>query len=200
MATSNDDARVESLSAITLATRDMARAVSFYEALGFRIVHGGANEAFTSFALGSSFLNITTETHGPIQWWGRIIIYVPTSTRSIARRKRTVSSRSSRHATRLGTSATFISPILTVTNSASRVHFEERALSAIRMTVRAHTCASSSMTIRQRPAHVAISPKHACDVDSRRRVQVLCHERGALRRGLFNRSLKRRASSADIQP
>ncbi|KIG10179.1 Glyoxalase-like domain protein [Caballeronia concitans] len=72
----HDDARVESLSAITLATHDMPRAVRFYEALGFRIVHGGANEAFTSFALGTSFLNITSETHGPIQWWGRVIIYV----------------------------------------------------------------------------------------------------------------------------
>lgn len=72
----HDDARAESLSAITLATHDMPRAVRFYEALGFRTVHGGANEAFTSFALGTSFLNITSETHGPIQWWGRVIIYV----------------------------------------------------------------------------------------------------------------------------
>jgi len=77
MATSShDDARVESLSAITLATHDMARAVRFYQALGFRMVHGGESELFTSFALGSSFLNITSETHGPIQWWGRVIIYV----------------------------------------------------------------------------------------------------------------------------
>ncbi|VXC87197.1 Glyoxalase-like domain containing protein [Burkholderia sp. 8Y] len=76
MAIPHDDARVEGLSAVTLATHDMARAVGFYQALGFRIVHGGANEAFTSFALGTSFLNITSETHGPIQWWGRVIIYV----------------------------------------------------------------------------------------------------------------------------
>ncbi len=70
------EAHVESLSAITLATHDMPRAVRFYETLGFRIVHGGAHEAFTSFALGSSFLNLTGETHGPIQFWGRVIIYV----------------------------------------------------------------------------------------------------------------------------
>ncbi len=69
-------AHVESLSAITLATVDMVRAVRFCEALGFRIVHGGANEAFTSFALGDSFLNLTSEMHGPIRWWGRVIIYV----------------------------------------------------------------------------------------------------------------------------
>jgi catechol 2,3-dioxygenase-like lactoylglutathione lyase family enzyme len=76
MEQSDDDAGVESLSAITLATHDMPRAVGFYEALGFRIVYGGANEAFTSFAFGSSFLNLTSETHGPIQFWGRVIIYV----------------------------------------------------------------------------------------------------------------------------
>jgi catechol 2,3-dioxygenase-like lactoylglutathione lyase family enzyme len=76
MASPDDDAHVEGLSAITLATHDMPRAVRFYEALGLRILHGGANDAFTSFALGSSFLNLTSETHGPIQFWGRVIIYV----------------------------------------------------------------------------------------------------------------------------
>jgi catechol 2,3-dioxygenase-like lactoylglutathione lyase family enzyme len=76
MASPDDDAHVESLSAITLATHDMPRAVRFYEALGLRILHGGANDAFTSFALGGSFLNLTSETHGPIQFWGRVIIYV----------------------------------------------------------------------------------------------------------------------------
>ncbi|SPB18470.1 Glyoxalase family protein [Caballeronia novacaledonica] len=70
------EAHAESLSALTLATQDMPRAVRFYETLGFRIVHGGADEAFTSFALGSSFLNLTRETHGPIRFWGRAIIYV----------------------------------------------------------------------------------------------------------------------------
>jgi catechol 2,3-dioxygenase-like lactoylglutathione lyase family enzyme len=71
-----DDAHVESLSAITFSTHDMARAVRFYEALGFRMLYGGANEAFSSFAIGSSFLNLTIETHGPVQWWGRVVIYV----------------------------------------------------------------------------------------------------------------------------
>jgi catechol 2,3-dioxygenase-like lactoylglutathione lyase family enzyme len=69
-------AHVEGLSAITLATQDMARAVAFYEALGFRIVHGGADEAFTSFAIGTSFLNLTSETHEPVSFWGRVIFYV----------------------------------------------------------------------------------------------------------------------------
>ena len=33
---------IEGISAITLATRDMSQAVRFYEALGFALVHGGA--------------------------------------------------------------------------------------------------------------------------------------------------------------
>ncbi|MFC3106961.1 VOC family protein [Undibacterium arcticum] len=67
---------IEALSAVTLATRNMVRAVCFYEALGFPLTAGGANAAFTSFALGSSFLNLIAETHGPINWWGRVIIHV----------------------------------------------------------------------------------------------------------------------------
>jgi catechol 2,3-dioxygenase-like lactoylglutathione lyase family enzyme len=68
--------RIESLSAITLATGDMARAVSFYEALGFPIRFGGPQEAFTSFAFGDSYLNLIADNRAPVNWWGRVIIYV----------------------------------------------------------------------------------------------------------------------------
>jgi catechol 2,3-dioxygenase-like lactoylglutathione lyase family enzyme len=68
--------RIESLSAITLATGDMARAVSFYEALGFPIKFGGPQEAFTSFASGDSYLNLIADIRAPVNWWGRVIIYV----------------------------------------------------------------------------------------------------------------------------
>jgi catechol 2,3-dioxygenase-like lactoylglutathione lyase family enzyme len=67
---------IESLSAITLATRDMPRAVLFYEALGFPIKFGGSQEAFTSFAFGGSYLNLIVDTRAPVNWWGRVIIYV----------------------------------------------------------------------------------------------------------------------------
>jgi catechol 2,3-dioxygenase-like lactoylglutathione lyase family enzyme len=76
IAASKTEPSIEALSAITLATRDMVRAVHFYEALGLPLRGGGANEAFTSFALGQSFLNLIAETHGPINWWGRVIIHV----------------------------------------------------------------------------------------------------------------------------
>ncbi|MFM0041687.1 VOC family protein [Paraburkholderia sediminicola] len=67
---------IESLSAITLATRDMPRAVLFYETLGFPKKFGGSQEAFTSFAFGGSYLNLIVDTRAPVNWWGRVIIYV----------------------------------------------------------------------------------------------------------------------------
>jgi len=77
-ATSTDAATtIESISALTLATHDMARAVRFYRALGFRLHYGGEDAAFTSLAVGGSYLNIVAV--GPEQawsWWGRVIFHV----------------------------------------------------------------------------------------------------------------------------
>jgi catechol 2,3-dioxygenase-like lactoylglutathione lyase family enzyme len=44
---------IEGLSAITLATHDMCRAVRFYQALGFELLFGGEAAAFTSFRVGT---------------------------------------------------------------------------------------------------------------------------------------------------
>jgi hypothetical protein len=41
---------IESISAITLATHSMRRAVHFYRMLGFEVVYGGDDAAFTSFS------------------------------------------------------------------------------------------------------------------------------------------------------
>lgn len=71
--------RIESLSAITLVTRDMAASVRFYEALGFQRKYGGPDAAFTSFAFGPSFLNLSAEAGRPPGTgavWGRAIVYV----------------------------------------------------------------------------------------------------------------------------
>ena len=43
----SDPAMIESISAVTLATHDMARAVRFYRMLGFDIVHGGETVSIT---------------------------------------------------------------------------------------------------------------------------------------------------------
>ena len=67
----------ETISALTLATHDMARAVAFYHALGFVVKFGGSEAAFTSFLVGSGHLNLT-RVGAEIQWswWGRVIFYV----------------------------------------------------------------------------------------------------------------------------
>ncbi|MDQ7977057.1 VOC family protein [Paraburkholderia sp. SARCC-3016] len=68
--------RIESINAVTLGTSDMARAVQFYAALGFPFAYGGPDADFTSYAFGGAHLNLIAETHGPINWWGRVIIHV----------------------------------------------------------------------------------------------------------------------------
>lgn len=68
--------RFEGLSAVTLATHDMERAVAFYLALGFPLAYGGPFEAFTSFAFGGTYLNLILDTRGPVLWWGRVIVHV----------------------------------------------------------------------------------------------------------------------------
>ena len=69
-------APIPRFTAITLGVSDIRASIAFYEALGFPIVSGGPDSAFTSFALGPSFLNLIAETRGPINWWGRVIFHV----------------------------------------------------------------------------------------------------------------------------
>ena len=68
---------VLSISAVTLATHDMRRAVRFYQGLGFELAYGGEQATFTSFRVGSGFLNLTAEApHRSWSWWGRIVLHV----------------------------------------------------------------------------------------------------------------------------
>ena len=72
-----DDATIESISAITLGTHDMARSVAFYRALGFALAHGGAEADFTVFRAGPNYLNVVRATDDTSWgWWGRVIVYV----------------------------------------------------------------------------------------------------------------------------
>lgn len=65
------------ISAVTLAVRDMARSVDFYQSkVGLELLHGGANTSFTSFRLGDGYLNLTLVPEGGWSWWGRAILYV----------------------------------------------------------------------------------------------------------------------------
>ena len=68
---------IEGISAITLATHEMSRAVRFYRALGFEVLHGGEESSFTSFRAGTSYLNlIARPAERRWSWWGRVIFYV----------------------------------------------------------------------------------------------------------------------------
>ena len=73
----DENMTIESISAVTLATHDMPRAVKFYQTLGFDIVHGGEDASFTSLKVGKGYLNLITQ---PVDrhwsWWGRVIFYV----------------------------------------------------------------------------------------------------------------------------
>lgn len=66
---------IMSISAITLATHDMARAVRFYRALGFEMAYGGEDAAFTSFRTGRGHLNLIAEDARHWSWWGRVIFH-----------------------------------------------------------------------------------------------------------------------------
>jgi len=55
---------VVAISAVTLVTTDMVRAVRFYEALGFRRTYGGPDATFTSFAVGGNYLNLMRDHLG----------------------------------------------------------------------------------------------------------------------------------------
>ncbi|HEY4068619.1 MAG TPA: VOC family protein [Burkholderiaceae bacterium] len=68
---------IQALSAVTLATHDMARALHFYRALGFALRYGGDAAAFSSLDGGNACLNLTTEgSEREWSWWGRLIIHV----------------------------------------------------------------------------------------------------------------------------
>lgn len=75
--TTDDRNQLTGISAITLATHDMARAVAFYQALGFALKFGGPAARFTSFYVGSGYLNlIPMPAERTWSWWGRVIFYV----------------------------------------------------------------------------------------------------------------------------
>jgi catechol 2,3-dioxygenase-like lactoylglutathione lyase family enzyme len=66
---------LEKISAVTLATNDMARSVAFYTALGFDVAHG--NASFTSFRIGDGYLNLALrDDYAAGLSWGRVIFYV----------------------------------------------------------------------------------------------------------------------------
>ena len=68
---------IEGVSAVTLGTHEMRRAVQFYRALGFEVLPGVEWSSFSSFRAGTSYLNLTDQpAERRWSWWGRVIFYV----------------------------------------------------------------------------------------------------------------------------
>ena len=55
---------IEGISAVTLGTHEMLRAVRFYRSLGFEVLHGGDESSFPSFRAGTSYLNLIAQPAG----------------------------------------------------------------------------------------------------------------------------------------
>jgi catechol 2,3-dioxygenase-like lactoylglutathione lyase family enzyme len=72
------DDPVESISAVTLAIADMGRSLAFYEGLGFAVLYGSADAAFSSLRAGSGYVNLQLVPGlAPVDGsWGRAIFYV----------------------------------------------------------------------------------------------------------------------------
>jgi uncharacterized glyoxalase superfamily protein PhnB len=68
---------VRHISAVTLAVRDMATAVDFYQAkVGLELLYGGEQASFTSFRVDVGFLNLVLAPQGGWAWWGRLVFHV----------------------------------------------------------------------------------------------------------------------------
>ena len=75
---SRSDEPVREINAVTLATTDMARAVAFYATLGLRLRYGGPDAEFSSFHVGTGYLNLQLDPayEPPARAWGRVILWV----------------------------------------------------------------------------------------------------------------------------
>ena len=69
---------VQTISAVTLVTADMRVSVGFYQSLGFTVRYGGPDVDFTSFHVGSGYLNLQLDpARAPIaDIWGRVVFWV----------------------------------------------------------------------------------------------------------------------------
>ena len=67
---------ITGISAVTLATHDMRRAVEFYRLIGLPLLYGGEEASFTSFRAGDNYLNLIAQpADRQWTWWGRLIFY-----------------------------------------------------------------------------------------------------------------------------
>jgi len=68
--------KIKSLSAITIAVKDMRRSLHFYMSLGLELNFGGEDSSFSSLKIHQGILNLIQDSTRKGAWWGRIIFYV----------------------------------------------------------------------------------------------------------------------------
>jgi catechol 2,3-dioxygenase-like lactoylglutathione lyase family enzyme len=67
---------IQCISAVTFAVSDMPRSVEFYKKLGFELLYGGHEAAFSSLKAGEAFVNLVMQPGYDARWWGRVIFRV----------------------------------------------------------------------------------------------------------------------------
>ena len=67
---------IQHISAVTFAVLNMLLSVEFYRNLGFELVYGGDDAAFSTLKAGEVFVNLSTNPGYEPRWWGRVIFHV----------------------------------------------------------------------------------------------------------------------------
>ena len=70
------DWSIDHISAVTLAVRDMAESVMFYERLGLHVSYGGPDAVFTTMRAARSVTNLRHAPQGSGNRWARVILRV----------------------------------------------------------------------------------------------------------------------------
>jgi len=67
---------IQHISAVTLAVDRMQPSVAFYEELGFQVIYGGSDSAFTTLQSSEAFVNLVSTPGHQCYWWGRVIFRI----------------------------------------------------------------------------------------------------------------------------
>jgi len=67
---------IQHISAVTFAVRAMPEALTFYTMLGFTLVYGGPQSAFSTLQAGEALVNLMVTPIYTPTWWGRTIFRV----------------------------------------------------------------------------------------------------------------------------
>lgn len=76
VATSGASWSIDNISGVTLAVREMASSVAFYQKLGFDVSYGGPSALFTTMRAGQGVINLRQAASSGGSSWNRVILRV----------------------------------------------------------------------------------------------------------------------------